>query len=403
MNRTPTKKNKRINLFTANSTDFTHGGLSAFNYKYTKFLISKKYLVSSFFFNQKKYYDLEINKKNILKNNKFYKAHYIWIVKFKGYLNFFERIFRYNFLQSAFENIIKNLNIDDINISRKLELSIVLSSFKIKNVCLLDDPTPLQIKYNIKYANFFNKIYLFLKYILYLYFYSKLEKKFHLSKYTFFFTHSFQHIKFYKKFNIKVNYLPPFEDSQNKRLLLEAIKYQKKSKIINILFIGRANSTASKSFFSEFSALHKKLRLNKKFNFYIVSDENKINYSINNFNYFFIRKKNNLEILMKKMSLGLFLGDYNVGVRQRIIFMMSYGIPVVCHQVNKESLIHLINNKNIIFYDDDTSLVEKLNYYLSNKKKLIYLKKQAALAQRKFYDTNDNIKFTHATILKNLN
>jgi metallo-beta-lactamase family protein len=42
---------------------------------------------------------------------------------------------------------------------------------------------------------------------------------------------------------------------------------------------------------------------------------------------------------MKKMHFGIYLGDYNIGIRQRIIFMMSYGVPVLCHINNKDSLL----------------------------------------------------------------
>jgi hypothetical protein len=46
-----------------------------------------------------------------------------------------------------------------------------------------------------------------------------------------------------------------------------------------------------------------------------------------------------LNDFMKKMHFGIYLGDYNIGIRQRIIFMMSYGVPVLCHINNKDSLL----------------------------------------------------------------
>lgn len=94
---------------------------------------------------------------------------------------------------------------------------------------------------------------------------------------------------------------------------------------------------------------------------------------------------------MKKMSLGMYLGDYDVGVRQRIIFMMSYGLPVLCHEVNKHSLIHLKDNKNILFYKKNEDLYKKFNY-LALKNTLPLLKIEAMKAQQKFYDEQKNLE-----------
>jgi hypothetical protein len=138
----------------------------------------------------------------------------------------------------------------------------------------------------------------------------------------------------------------------------------------------------------------KNLNTNVKINFFFLTNSSKFfenTKDIKNVKIYFIDKKLKLNNFMKKMHLGIYLGDYNIGIRQRIIFMMSYAVPVLCHINNSNSLIYFRNKKDILYYKNDEDLLNIFSKILKNKSFLLKLKINSFFAQKKFYDSEINI------------
>ena len=167
------------------------------------------------------------------------------------------------------------------------------------------------------------------------------------------------------------------------------------------MFLGRSGSSASRNFFNEIDNLCEWLSGFKKVNLLIVSDI-KINYKskYKNINVIFLKKQNDLCKLAKKIDFGIYFSSYNIGIRQRILFMMSFGIPVICNINNKNSLFHLRDMKDIVYYKSKKDFKNKIFTFINNEKLYIKLKKNSLFSQRKFYDMNKNLKLHMNEILK---
>ena len=203
----------------------------------------------------------------------------------------------------------------------------------------------------------------------------------------------------YKKYDLKVKYIPTFQLEQ--KFIISKYRGKLFSKSLNFLFLGRSGSSASRKFFDELDNLCEWLSNFKKVNLLIVSDKF-FNYDnkYKNINIFFKKKQNDLRKLVKKIDFGIYFSLYNIGIRQRILFMMSLGIPVICNINNKNSFIHFRDMKDIVYYKNKNDFLKKINTLISNEKLYFKLKKNSIFSQRKFYNTNRNLKLHMNEILK---
>jgi hypothetical protein len=393
------------------SLDQTQGGSSLFNYYFIKHLLNKNYSVNATLFASKNFYKTQVNFKNIIKKNKKLKVSYIILkdkYKFNFKKNFFlesiNKIFYYKELLNYFLLNKNKINRNDINVTRGFGFACIFSKLNIKNINLLDDPKVLQVKRELlKSSDFFFKIkriivYLFLKNI-----YKKMSFYFKLNNFCKFYTHSPHHVLYFNENNIKCKHITTFQKSNQLSYINEVKKFllkNQKRNFINICFVGSLDTSASKTSIETSLVLFKNLNKKIKINIFFLSDSYKKIKNIENVNIYFVKKKVKLNDFMKKMHFGIYLGDYNIGIRQRIIFMMSYGVPVLCHINNKDSLIFLTNNKDIIYYKDENDLYKIFNKLCLNQSFLLKLKINSFFSQRKFYDMKKNLELFYKEIVK---
>lgn len=404
-------KKKICNFYSLGSLDQTQGGSSFFNYYFVKYLLNKNYYVNVTLYASKNFYKTQVNLKNTIKKNKKLKIKYIILkdkLKFNIKNNFFletiNKIFSYEELYKYFSLNRNKINNNHINVTRGLGWACVFSKFRIKNVNLLEDPIVLQIQREfLKSPEIFLKIkkiifYFFLKNI-----YKKISIIFKLNDYCKFYSHCPNHINYFNKNNIKCKHIPTFQKSKSFSYINQVKKFFLKNQnrnFINIVFVGSLDTSASKASMENFFVLFKNLNKKIIINIYFLSDSYKNIEKIENVNIYFVKKKIELNKFMKKIHFGVYLGDYNIGIRQRIIFMMSYAVPVLCHINNKESLIFFENKKDIIYYKNNSQLFEIFNQLFFNKKFLLKLKLNSFFSQRNFYDSNTNLKLFFNEIIK---
>ena len=397
---------KIINFFTFGSTDFTHGGSSFLNHSFIK-KYNSKFKINVFFLNEKKSFFSETNKKNLIKKNKNLHFKYFF---FKNTFKFntfnigklyFERIHDIENVRIFFNKNLKLIKHSDYNFCKDFVWAKLLSENKIKNVCLIGDPFIEQIYYNFKNLknNFIKKIYIYFKYFFLKRYLKRFLNNKDLKKYTSFITHIPNCKILYQSYGLKVKYVPTFQ-LQQKEIILKN-KYNFISTGLNFLFLGRAGSSASKNFFNELDNLCEWLSSFKKVNLLIVSDS-KMNYDskYKNINVIFHKKQNDLSKIVKKINFGIYFSTYNIGIRQRILFMMSLGIPVICNVNNKNSFIHLRNMKDIIYYKNKKDFIKKIFNLINSEKLYKKIKKNSLISQRKFYDMDKNLKLHMNEILK---
>lgn len=396
----------KLNFFTIGSTDFTHGGSSFFNYCFIK-KYNSKFKINVFFLNEKKSFFNETNKKNFIKKNKNLKLNYFF---FKNTFKFntldigklyFERIHDIQNVRIFFNKNLKLIKYSDYNFCRDFVWAKLLSEKKIKSVCLIGDPLIEQIYFDYKNIKNYSikKIYIYFKYFFLKNYLKKFLKDKELKKYTSFITHVPHCKNLYESYGLRVKYVPTFQQKQK----ITNLKNRNNSilKSINLLFLGRSGSSASRNFFNELDNLCEWLSTFKRVNLLIVSDI-KINYEsrFKNINIIFLKKQNDLSKLVKKIDFGIYFSSYNIGIRQRILFMMSFGIPVICNINNKNSFIHLKDMKDIVYYESKKDFINKVFTFINNKKLFIKLKKNSLFSQRKFYDMNKNLRLHMNEILK---
>jgi len=389
---------KKINFFTLGSTDFTHGGSSFFNHSFIK-KYNLKFKINVFFLNEKKSYFNEINKKNLIKKNKnlyfkffFFKNNFKFNTFDIGKL-YFERIHDLQNVRVFFNKNIKSIKQADYNFCKDFVWAKLLSENKIKNVCLIGDPFIEQIYYdfnNLK-NDFFKKIYIYIKYFFLKNYLKNFLKNKDLKKYTSFITHIPYCKKLYGGYGLKVKYVPTFQ--LNQKVKIKKNKFDLSSKGFNLLFLGRSGSSASRKFFNELDNLCEWLSIFKKVNVFIVSD-NSVKYvsKHKSVNIIFLKKQNDLSKIAKKIHFGIYFSNYNIGIRQRIIFTMSYGIPVICSENNKQSLINLKNMRDIIYYKNIKSFRSNITEVISDKKKYFDMRINTLSSQRKYYSLEKNLK-----------
>ena len=389
---------KKINFFTNGSTDFTHGGSSFFNHSFIK-KYNLKFKINVFLLNEKKSYFNEINKKNLIKKNKsLYFKYFFFKNTFKfntfdiGKL-YFERIHDLQNVRVFFNKNIKSIKQADYNFCKDFVWAKLLSENKIKNVCLIQDPFIEQIYYdfnNLKNA-FFKKIYIYIKYFFLKNYLKTFLKNKDLKKYTSFITHIPYNKKLYGSYGLKVKYVPTFQ--LNQKVKIKKNKFDLSSKGFNLLFLGRSGSSASRKFFNELDNLCEWLSIFKKVNLFIVSDTS-VKYASKHksVNIIFLKKQNDLSKIAKKIDFGIYFSNYNIGIRQRIIFTMSYGIPVICSKNNEQSLINLKNMRDIIYYKDMKSFRSNITEVISDKKKYFNMRINTLNSQRKYYSLEKNLK-----------
>lgn len=409
-------KKKICNFYSFGSLDPTQGGSSLFNYHFIKYLLKKKLHVNAVLYGDKNFYKTQVNSYDRLNFNRKFKINYIFLKKKKFNItnNIFSEIinkfFSYDELFNFFLLNKYKIEKNHINITRGFGWACVFSKFNIKNINLLNDPLLLQYKLAIsserKYLSKIKNIFI---YLLFNNIYKKISFYFKLNNFCKFYSHSPQHIKYYNENNIKTKYVPTFEVSNKLSYLKNAKNYfleNYKNNFINICFVGSLDTTASRVSMNFIKNFFKDLNVNIKINLFFLTNPNKFFdkikdiKDIKNIKIHFINKKLKLSNFMKKMHLGMYLGDYNIGIRQRIIFMMSYAVPVLCHVNNNDSLIFFKNNKDILYYKNDDELLKIFSKILRNKKFLLKLKINSFFSQRKFYDVEKNSNLFFNEIIK---
>lgn len=397
---------KKLNFFTIGSTDFTHGGSSFFNHTFIN-KYNSKFKINVFFLNEKKSFSMETNKQNLIKKNKDLNLKYFFFKnKFKfntfdvGKL-YFERIHDTENVRIFFNQNFKLIKHSDYNFCRDFLWAKLLSENKIKNVCLIGDPFLEQIYFDYKNIkkNYFKKIYIYLKYFFLKNYLKRFLNNDELKKYTSFITHIPSCKKLYEKYDLKVKYVPTFQLEQ--KFIISKKKREFPLKSLNFLFLGRSGSSASRKFFDELDILCEWLSNFKKVNLLIVSDK-LFNYynKYKNINIIYKKKQNDLSKLAKKIDFGIYFSPYNIGIRQRILFMMSLGIPVICNINNKNSFIHFKDMKDIVYYKNKKDFLKKIDTLISTEKLYLKLKKNSIFSQRKFYNKDKNLKLHINEILK---
>ena len=403
-------KKKICNLYSMGSLDQTQGGGSLFNYYFIKYLLNKNYYVNATLFGNKDFYKTQVNFQNIIKNKNLKVRYIILKDKYKFNLknNFFlesiNKFFYYQELLSYFLLNKNKINSNDINVTRGFGFACIFSKFNIKNINLLDDPKVLQVKSKLlKSSDLLLKIKQIIIYFLFKNIYKKISLYFKLNNFCKFYTHSPHHVLYFNENNIKCKHITTFQKSNQLSYINEVKKFflkNQKRNFINICFVGSLDTTASKLSIENSLFFFKNLNKKIKINIFFLSDSNKKFKNFENVNIYFVKKKVKLNDFMKKMHFGIYLGDYNIGIRQRIIFMMSYGVPVLCHINNKDSLIFLTNNKDIIYYKDENDLYKVFNKLCLNQSFLLKLKTNSFFSQRKFYDMKKNIELFYKEVVK---
>lgn len=390
---------KQLTIFAKSYPDYTSGGNGNIIYHILKHLpkkFSKVTVIVLKYGNNKlnknfiKYFpNIKFNIKNYLisdlKKNKIIFSKNFFIRSFESILDLY-------FYKEIVKKNVKLISESDKIISFGYEWALSLSNKnKDNHYCILNDPPEKvyfeRFKKNYKsFSLFFFKIRIF---------FFDLTQKFLLPKInrqTRFGIFSYQHFQEYSKYLKNIEFLPYFT-KENKFFQKNLNK-----KKINLIHIGSLTSTASKIMLSNFFQSLVKLNIfDKEINLYIIgrSDQKKKIYLTKNIKVIFLgygdQKK--IDRFITKMDFGYCPMNYSLGIRTRILTLISYGLPVI---VDSQSLsgFHKKLQKNCVFLNiDEIDLFEEnFKKILSNKRIYNKLKKKSFLLWKKKFNPKINIK-----------
>jgi len=400
---------KKVCVFTTGSADPTQGGSGIFNYYILKKLIEKEYVIDVYFRRNKIFYKEKINNKYLLKIKK--KINSIYYVN-ENPINKFYYLFLFGFpllkylhQYAVCKNTIKKIKPEyHAYISLDLGWAIALSLKNFSNVlCIMGDPRHLTLfarnKNIISFASIIHLIKaksIGLKSVI-----SKIGKMFAQSK-ILVASFSIQHAKEYTNKGMKCLTLDWFSEIVKKPTFILKRHYNFKNNI-KFLHVGDLTSTASSNdqlfnIDNICRILVKKNINNIEFKFVGIYKEKKIT-NYNNIDFIYTGRKEDLFSIFSKSDIYLYLKNYSVGTRTRIITAMSYGIPIVAHTSVIAGLYRLKNRHDIILVHSLNEFSKVIDDLIINPHILRKIGKNARRTWEKYYNPEKNIPL----LLKKIN
>lgn len=400
---------KKVCVFTIGFADPTQGGSGIFNYYLLKKLIEKKYVIDVYFRKDKIFYKEKINTKFFLKIKKnINRVYYVNENPFNKFYYFF--LFGFPLLKYLHQYEVCRKTINKIKpeyhayISFDLGWAIALSLKNFSNVlCILGDPRHLTLfakhKNIISFVSIINLIKaksMGLTSVI-----SKIGKMFALSK-ILVASFSIQHAKEYTNKGMKCLTLDWFSEIV-KKSTSKFKRYYNLKKNIKFLHVGDLSTTASSNDqlydIENICRILVKKNINKvEFNFVGSFKEKKIS-NYNNIDFIYTGRKEDLLSIFSKSDIYLYLKNYSVGTRTRIITAMSYGIPIIAHISVTEGLYRLKNRHDIILINSLNEFSKVIDDLIINPYILSKIGINARRTWEKYYNPEKNIPL----LLKKIN
>ena len=396
---------KKLVVLTKSLPDYTTGGNGNILYHILKYLPKKFSHVTIVIL---KYNNDKINTKFIkdFPNIKFDLKNYLISDLKKNDIYFSKNIFTRSFesildLYFYKEIIKKNENLiaeSDKILSFGYEWALSLDKQnKNKHYCILNDPPEKvffeRFKENYKSINlilFKLRIFLF-----------DLSQKIFLprvNRYTRLGTFPYQHFKEYSKYLTNIDFLPYFT-KKNK-----FFKRNLKKKQINLIHIGSLTSTASKIMLNNF--FQKLIKLNifdKEINLYIIGRSNQkkqINLKKNiKINFLGHGDQKKIDKIIKKIDFGFCPMNYGLGIRTRILTLISYGLPVIVDDLSLSGFDNTLQRDGVFLNIDEIHSFEKnFKKIFSNNKIYNDLRKKSFGIWKKKFNPEKNIRKINSII-----
>ena len=346
-------------------------------------------------------------KKNFPKIKFKIKSYYVGNLKknfnFKFNINPIRRSFE-SILDLYFYKIIVSQNLDLIKNSNKIisfgfEWALSIPKINNDHYCILNDP-PQLIYYekNKGKSNILDKLKLKLR-VFFFEVYQRIILK-RLNQFIRFGTFPYQHYLEYKKFIKDIKLLPYFTKKNF------FIKKNINTKKLNFIHIGSLETSASKLMMNKFFLnINQFERYKIPINLFIIGKVKKkqtIKYS-NRIKIHFLGHGNEKKInrVIKKMDFGFCPMNYGIGIRTRILTLMSYGIPVI---VDNLSLLgfenKIINNDFFLNLEERDNFHKNFKYIISDNVKYKKLRKNSYDAWSRNFEPVKNNKILSKVIFK---
>lgn len=171
------------------------------------------------------------------------------------------------------------------------------------------------------------------------------------------------------------------------------VKSQFNNKVFNLLHIGDSRTSASRIGFKNLNKILIKLSTQIDFDIKITflgRYTKKFISPRKNIFFNYLGHVDDLSPLINTFDASIYVADYPVGIRTRIITALSYGLPCIAHKSSSFALHKLKHGYDILFFNNYKDFIKNVLLLKKNKKLRINLSKRSRKSWLKYYDPDRN-------------